>query len=68
MKYLHPIYIGMLSLGLHMLLGVDYHYTNWSSYAFNNSTYAYLIDNNNIILGGSYTPNKLDIHSYFNKM
>ena len=51
-----------------LLLGVDYHYTNWSSYAFNNSTYAYLIDNNNIILGGSYTPNKLDIHSYFNRV
>ena len=51
-----------------LLLGVDYHYTNWSNYTFNNLTYAYLIDNNNIVLGGSYTPNKLDIHSYFNRV
>ena len=51
-----------------LLLGIDYHYTNWSNYSFNNSNYGYLIDNSIIILGGSYIPNKLDIHSYFKRV
>ena len=50
------------------LLGIDYTYTNWSNYSMLGQSYGYMYDKSQIIIGGSFTPQKTDIYNYWNRI
>ena len=57
-----------LSKGKSWLIGIDYNYSAWSDYSAFNQDLTYMDDLNTIILGGYWTPKKLDIHNYWNRI
>lgn len=50
------------------LIGLDYKHTNWENYSMSDSLFSYMRNKNEIIFGGSFIPNKGDIHNYFNRI
>ena len=70
-KLLMPISYGLgasLSEPNNWLIGIDYNYTNWSNYSIYGQMFPYMHDKNQIIIGGSFIPNKTDIYNYWNRI
>ena len=50
------------------LVGLDYNYSNWSSYEHFNISSNYIEDLSEFIVGGYYIPKIDDIHNYWNRV
>ena len=50
------------------LLGIDYNFTNWKNYKLFNSSFSYIENLNEFIIGGYFVPKFDDIHNYWNRV